>query len=188
MSSTPNKPVRVAILDLYEGVENQGMRCIRALLSEYSLQHHIPIEVQEFEVRISQQVPDLGFDIYISSGGPGSPLDSENSEWEKAYFGWLESVLAYNNNKNHFPGKQVLFICHSYQLASRHFGVAAVVKRRSTAFGIFPVHLLHEGREEPLFAGMADPFYAVDSRDYQVIQPNYQRLRQMGAKLLCIEK
>ena len=35
---------------------------------------------------------------------------------------------------------------------------------------------------------MRDPFYSVDSRDYQVIQPNHNRLRELGAKILCIEK
>jgi len=34
---------------------------------------------------------------------------------------------------------------------------------------------------------MRDPFYAVDSRDYQVITPNHKRLREMGAKILAIE-
>ena len=35
---------------------------------------------------------------------------------------------------------------------------------------------------------MKDPFYAVDSRDYQVIQPNHKRLREIGGRILCIEK
>ncbi|MBC7721655.1 MAG: GMP synthase, partial [Pedobacter sp.] len=35
---------------------------------------------------------------------------------------------------------------------------------------------------------LKDPFYAVDSRDYQVIAPNYQQLAKMGAKILSIEK
>jgi GMP synthase-like glutamine amidotransferase len=84
--------------------------------------------------------------------------------------------------------KHVFFICHSFQLACRHYKVANVTKRRSTAFGVFPVHMLHEARDEQVFAGLNDPFYGVDSRDYQVIQPNHNRLREMGARLLCIEK
>lgn len=35
---------------------------------------------------------------------------------------------------------------------------------------------------------MADPFYAVDSRDWQVIEPNHNKLREMGGNILCIEK
>jgi homoserine O-succinyltransferase/O-acetyltransferase len=48
--------------------------------------------------------------------------------------------------------------------------------------------MLPEGKKEPVFAGLSDPFYAVDSRDFQVVKPNLQRLRQLGAKILCIEK
>lgn len=181
------RTLKVAILDLYEGVENQGMRCIREILNQYAEINDIDLVRDEFEVRLTQNVPDLTYDIYISSGGPGSPLESEQ-EWEKKYFGWVGDVMKYNNNPANVIKKNVLFICHSFQLACRYFKVAEVIKRRSTAFGVFPVHLVHEAKQEPLFAGLNDPFYAVDSRDYQVIQPNYQRLRQLGAKLLCIEK
>ena len=182
------RSIRVAILDLYEGIENQGMRCIRAILNQYSESNHLELVWDEFEVRLQQQLPDLSYDIYISSGGPGSPLESEYSEWEAKYFQWLSDVELFNNKPSNIEKKYVLFICHSFQLACRHYEIAKVEKRRSTAFGVFPVHMLEQEKEEPIFAGLQDPFYAVDSRDYQVIQPNRQRLRQMGATILCIEK
>jgi hypothetical protein len=50
------------------------------------------------------------------------------------------------------------------------------------------MHMLHEGSDESVFEGLNDPFYAVDSRDYQVVQPHHNRLREMGGKILCIEK
>jgi GMP synthase-like glutamine amidotransferase len=182
------KTIRVAILDLYEGVANQGMRCIREILNQYGEANNLDLVWDEFEVRQEQQVPDLSYDIFISSGGPGSPLDSENSAWENAYFGWLKQVEQWNADDANQQKKYVFFICHSYQLACRHYGLAKVTKRKSTAFGVFPVHVLPEGRNEPVFAGLNDPFYSVDSRDYQVIQPNHNRMRQMGAHILCIEK
>lgn len=48
--------------------------------------------------------------------------------------------------------------------------------------------MLHSGKEERVFDGLKDPFYAVDSRDYQVIQPHHSLLNEMGASILCIEK
>jgi hypothetical protein len=48
--------------------------------------------------------------------------------------------------------------------------------------------MLEAGSEEPVFDGLRDPFYAVDSRDYQLIQPNHELLHKMGGKILCIEK
>ncbi len=44
------------------------------------------------------------------------------------------------------------------------------------------------GKTEPVFTEMPDPFYAVDSRDYQVVQPDQKRLKETGSKILCIEK
>jgi GMP synthase-like glutamine amidotransferase len=73
-------------------------------------------------------------------------------------------------------------------LACRYFGIGEVCPRKSTAFGIFPIHLLEEGHHEPVFEGLKDPFYSVDSRDFQVIQPNHARLRELGAHILAIEK
>ena len=174
------RKIRVAILDLYEGQPNQGMRCIRELLEEYGALHGLDLQYDEFEVRIEKKVPDLSYDIYISSGGPGSPLDSEGSEWEKVYWQWLHGVER--------AKKQVLFICHSFQLACRHYAIAHVTSRKSTAFGVFPIHLQAEGKKEPLFAGMNDPFFAVDSRSYQVIQPDLPKMAKMGAHVLAIEK
>jgi homoserine O-succinyltransferase/O-acetyltransferase len=178
--------VKVAILDLYDGVVNQGMRCIREILNQYADTQQIDISWDEFDVRQKKIVPGLEYDMYISSGGPGSPLDSEGSEWEAVYFNWLQQVE--NWNLTNPQKKYVFFICHSFQLACRHYQVANVCKRKSTAFGVFPVHLLGAGRHEMVFEGMKDPFYAVDSRDYQVIQPNKQRLHQLGAAVLAIEK
>jgi homoserine O-succinyltransferase/O-acetyltransferase len=182
------RPIRIAILDLYEGQPNQGMRCIRELLAGFAQSHNLQFHLDEFEVRLERQVPDLSYDIYISSGGPGSPLDSIDSAWEAAYFGWLQKIDDFNRNANPSARKQVLFICHSFQLICRHYNLAEVTNRRSTAFGVFPIHLLEGADKEPVFAGLQDPFYAVDSRSYQVIQPNPQRIAGMGASILAIEK
>ncbi|MEI9808735.1 MAG: hypothetical protein WDO16_13235 [Bacteroidota bacterium] len=48
--------------------------------------------------------------------------------------------------------------------------------------------MLDAGSHEPVFDGLRDPFYAVDSRDYQLVQPNLGVLKNMGASILCIEK
>jgi len=180
--------IRVAILDLYEGHANEGMRCIRALLRAFDNSNKAGIEWGEFDVRRKNEVPDMSYDIFISSGGPGDPLVSRYSDWERVYFTWLKNVERWNANPANSQKKFVFFICHSFQLACRHYNIGVVCKRRSTAFGIFPVHLLEAGFEEPVFNGLSDPFYAVDSRDYQVIQPNHNVMQKMGAKILCIEK
>ncbi|MGZ5189804.1 MAG: type 1 glutamine amidotransferase [Flavisolibacter sp.] len=180
--------MRIAILDLYEGQPNQGMRCIRQIINEWSEFHSIETSFDVFDVRKENQVPDLSYDVYISSGGPGSPLESEGSEWEKSYFNWLEQVESWNSETNKHNKKFVFFICHSFQLVCRHFNVGDITKRKSTAFGVFPVHVTMDGQNDPAFRGLRDPFYVVDSRDYQVTLSNWDRLKMAGATILCIEK
>ena len=181
--------IKIAVLDLNEGVKNEGMRCIRDILNRVQQTSNAGISWEEFEVRKSIQIPSLDFDIFISSGGPGSPLESKDAAWEIAYFNWLESINQWNNNPNKLQKKFVFLICHSFQLACRFFQIADVIKRKSTSFGVFPIHMLkYHGTVDPVFDGLQDPFYGVDSRDYQVVQPDKHKVHQMGGEILCIEK
>jgi GMP synthase-like glutamine amidotransferase len=188
MHAGKHSSIKIAILDLYAGEPNQGMRCIREILNQWGDVNGLDISYDEFDVRQQLAVPDTSYDIYISSGGPGSPLDSQGAEWEQHYFNWLQSIDTWNKQPGNLPKKHVFFICHSFQLACRYYHIATVCKRNSTAFGVFPVHMLREGKKEPVFDGLHDPFYSVDSRDYQVIKPDHTRLEAIGATILAIEK
>lgn len=182
-----NTTIKIAILDMNALQANQGMRCIREIVNTWSSFNHIEVLIDEFEVRIKQEIPDTSYDIYISSGGPGSPLESEGSQWEEKYFDWLTEIENWNNKSEH-PPKHVFFICHSFQLICRYYNIAKVCKRKSTSFGIFPVHFINNEVDEIIFKGLQNPFYAVDSRDYQVIEPNENKVKKLGATLLAIEK
>jgi len=180
--------LRIAILDLYEGQPNQGMRCIRQIINEWTEFHSIPATFTEFDVRQRSEVPDLSYDVYISTGGPGSPLESEGGPWETAYFDWLSAVENWNNDSNNHNKKFIFLICHSFQLVCRKYGIGLVSKRRKPAFGVFPVHVTFEGQHDPVLRGLRDPFYVVDSRDYQVTTPDFETINNIGSQILCIEK
>ncbi len=188
MDSIQRQPISIAVLDLYDGVANQGMRGIRETLQRFYKNQAIEISWDEFNVRQKNEIPDSSYDIFISSGGPGSPLETKDSNWEAGYFKWLHQVEQWNKEEKNTRKKHVFFICHSFQLACRYFKIGNLCKRKSTAFGIFHVHLLSNGKDEPVFNEMLDPFYAVDSRDYQVIEPDHQQIQSIGASILAIEK
>lgn len=177
---------RIAVLDMNAGHPNEGMRCIELLVGNFLSQKDIKGKYDVFEVRIKSEIPKLkDYDLFISSGGPGTPLEMGEA-WENAYFNFLDTVLLHNLSK---PDKKHLFlICHSFQLACLHWDVAKVTKRRSTSFGILPIHKTKSGENEVLFKNLADPFYAVDSRDYQVVGPKEWKLDTLDGKVLCIEK
>jgi GMP synthase-like glutamine amidotransferase len=184
--NTDKPEVRVAILDLYDGVANEGMRGFRDILDRYRVQHNLDLSYQIFDVRRKGQVPDTSFDVYISSGGPGSPLDSEGTEWEKKYFRLIDKLDAHN--KSDPQKKHVFFVCHSFQLMCRKYGLGDINLRRSPSFGILPVHLTEAGRNDGVFEGLTDPFYTVDSRSWQVVNPDMDRFKELGMEILALEK
>jgi GMP synthase-like glutamine amidotransferase len=180
--------IRIAILDLYEGHVNQGMRCLREIINQWGEYKHLEVEWDEFDVRLKAEVPDMSYDIYLSSGGPGSPLESEGSDWETVYFNWLAQVEKWNDDPLQSTKKFAFFICHSFQLVSRHYGIGEITKRKKTAFGVFPVHVLQVGQVDPVLKGLKDPFYVVDSRDWQLTDPNFEKIESLGFQILGIEK
>lgn len=176
-----NRKPRLAILDMNNQVPNQGLRCIRDIVSQFDAE----LDWEIYDVRGRNELPDLNYDIYISSGGPDSPL--QEGEWRKPYAQLIDGIVAHNNSDDHNK-KFVFFICYSFQLACFHFGLSKLSKRRSTSFGVFPVHKTKFGREDQVLDGLADPYYAVDSRDWQVVQPIIRNFRKKGAKILSLEK
>ena len=109
MDKTVKQQINIAILDLYEGVPNEGMRCIRDIVDTFINQHEKEIISTEFEIRKQYNIPTLDHDIYISSGGPGSPTESEGLTWDKSYMQWLSSIEKWNRDTHNERKKYVFF-------------------------------------------------------------------------------
>ncbi|MHA6727425.1 type 1 glutamine amidotransferase [Chryseobacterium sp. A301] len=180
------KPIRIALLDLNNQIPNQGIKNVVDLIQKFELSCSREIQVETFEVRVEKQLPRVeDFDIFLSSGGPGSPHPSGEA-WEAPYFQFLDEI--WNHNQNQKTKKFLFLICYSFQLAILHWELGTISKRHSYGFGIMPVHKTEKGDKEPLFAYLPDPFYAVDSRGYQFIEPNYPVLEARGVEILALEK
>ena len=177
-----NNSIKIAVLDMYDGQPNQGMRCIVDIINRFNQ----IVTFQIFDVRGKSEFPDIKkFDIYISSGGPGNPLEGDGN-WDVKYYAFIDELTKWNNENK--VKKHVLFICHSFQMACKHFGLAEITKRRDTSFGAMTIHKTKEGFDDPIFEGLADPFYAIDSRDYQVVQPKLSVFFFFLAKIISLEK
>ena len=51
-----------------------------------------------------------------------------------------------------------------------------------------PIHKTAEGEQDFLLKNLPEPFFAVDSRGYQFIEPNYETIAEMGMKIVALEK
>lgn len=180
------KNIRMALLDMNNNQVNQGFKNIKEISEAFqrSTEEHVSIET--FDVRHKNEFPEIGnFDIFISSGGPGDP-HREGLEWENRFAEFLNEIFEHNRSNNR--KKYLFLICHSFQLASIHWKLGTINRRKSYSFGIMPVHKTKEGGQEFLFENLPDPFYAVDSRAFQFIEPDYTRFEELGMKIAAIEK
>jgi len=174
--------IKVAVLDMYNGKANQGMRCIHDIVGRFA--DELSLEV--FDVRQHADVPNIeDFNLYISSGGPGNPLEGDGV-WDTKYYQLIDDIWVWN--KTNERKKYILFICHSYQMAVQHFGLAKVTRRKSTSFGVMTIHKTESGMTDPLFEGLDNPFWAIDSRDYQVVQPHQKKFKELDAEIIALEK
>lgn len=165
---------------------NQGMRNIKEISEAFRERADEDIEIQVFDVRFKNEIPNIDqFDIFISSGGPGNP-HPEGYEWEKPYADFLNGI--WEHNRNHEHKKFLFLICHSFQIASIHWKLGNICRRKSYSFGVMPIHKTEEGKKEYLFEKLPDPFYAVDSRAFQFIEPNEKRFEELGMKIMALEK
>jgi GMP synthase-like glutamine amidotransferase len=172
--------MKVALLDLYDKTPNLGIGSILDIIHHFS-----ELEVTVYDVRGACEIPSLDYDIYISSGGPGSPLEGDGV-WDRAYYFFLEKLWKHNltaENK-----KPAFFICHSFQMVCNFLSLGSVIKRRTKSLGIFPCELTVDGLEEPLFKDLTNPAYVADFREWQVIHPNLERMERLGCKILALEK
>ena len=176
------KSITIAILDMYNGEPNQGMRCIIDIVNRFASFVNFKI----FDVRGKAELPKIDqFDIYISTGGPGNPLEGDGN-WDVKFYAFIDEIVKWNNENP--IKKHVLFICHSFQMACKHFGLAEITKRNDTSYGVMRIHKTADGLADPLYEGLSDPFYAIDSRDYQVVQPKLSIFAKKGAKIISLEK
>ncbi|PQA91994.1 GMP synthase [Chryseobacterium shigense] len=180
------KDIRIALLDMNNNHINQGFRNIKEISEAFQQSSEENVIIETFDVRFKNEMPNIAdFDIFISSGGPGNP-HREGLEWEDRNAGFLDAVLEHNQYNE--DKKYLFLICHSFQLASIHWKLGNICKRRSYSFGVMPVHKTEEGEQEFLFKNLQDPFYAVDSRAYQFIEPDMDRFDELGMKIMAIEK
>jgi homoserine O-succinyltransferase len=176
----PGRKIKVAVIDLYNNKPNKEIDCIKDIISESDLEYGI------FETRYKNDIPDIDYDIFISSGGPGDPFDGEGTSWERKYFNLLDRINSLNSNSN--DGKKYLFfICHSFQLMARYYNFADVNRAPLKSFGLLPFDITEDGKADPLFKELQNPFFATDMREYQVVNPDMKKFHDLNAKILSVE-
>ena len=186
----PAMIVRVAILDMNNGARNIGIRNIRRIVDHFhhmvrSHNRQVDVQVDQFHVRDRNEIPDTSYHIYISSGGPGSPLDDDGKPCEQEYFSLIDNLLDHNTSRE---DKKFFFgICHSFQMMVKKFDIGDITQREVRKMGVVPLVKTTAGQTDDMLLGLADRFYGFDNRDWQVVNPDEKRLEQHGFQILSFE-
>ncbi len=178
--------IKVAIVDLYNNEVNEGIRCIKEIVADTNKTNSVKVSFDLFETRYKNEIPTLEYDIFISSGGPGSPFEDEGKPWEKKYFNLLDEIWN-NNQKRDAEKKHIFFICHSFQMMARHFKFADITEREYKSFGVLPILRTFVGEEDPLLKDLTNPYYAADFRRFQVVNQNKKIIKELDAEITSVE-
>lgn len=176
---------RLAILDMNNGFQNKGIPSLKSIAQRFS-----GLEVEVFDVRKKNQIPNLDFDIYLFSGGPGAPFKL-NQSWEERFYSLLDDLWSFNlETKSPNKKKFCFFICYSFQLICQYKKLGRVSQRRSSSIGTYPVHLTLQGKTDVILGNRNDEelLYVADFRDYQVTSIDEVFLANSDVAVLAYEK
>src|SRR5262249_14172079 len=143
-------------------------------------------ELHEVSPRDTNNPVPRDCDLYLSSGGPGSPFDGDGHPWSDDYGRFSDHVVESSTRGG--EGMQALFaICYSFEMVVRHFKLAHIGPRAERKLGVMPVYTTHEGQSHPLLAPFGDRLFAFEHRNWEAIDLDEAKLRSLGGKLLARE-
>jgi GMP synthase-like glutamine amidotransferase len=191
MSAKSEGTVRVGIIDMNAGHANEAIRCIGVLVDQFAARvvaqnPDLTVERVRVSPRDKGEVPPTDCDLYLSSGGPGSPFDGDGQQWVDDYGEFLDGIVDENVGLRN-RGRSLFCVCYSFEMAVRHFRIAEMAPRATRKFGVMPVYTTEEGLGHQLLSPFGDRLFAFEHRNWEAIGLDESSLRKHGGKLLARE-
>jgi len=185
------RPLRLCIVDMNNAHVNQAMRCLRGLAASFFAQAtarnpDLSCELVEVSPRDTGNPVPRDCDLYLSSGGPGSPFDGDGQPWLDDY-GRFSDHVAESAARGGAQRRGLLAICYSFEMVLRHFELARIGPRAERKFGVMPIYTTAEGQRHPLLAAFGDRLFAFEHRNWEAVELDEARLRALGGHLLARE-
>ena len=174
-----------------QGHANQAMRCFRGLVGGFfdRVQRTNPgvaCELVEVSPRDTNAPIPRDCDLYLGSGGPGSPFDGDDQPWFADFTRFVDEIV--ESSQGPAARERSLFgVCYTYEMLVRHFRVATMAMRDSRKFGVMPIYTTSAGQKHPLLAAFGDRLFAFEHRNWEAIDLDEARLRELGGALLAQE-
>jgi GMP synthase-like glutamine amidotransferase len=183
--------LRIALIDMNNGVENQAMRCLRSIATRFhehtkASNPQLEMEIVHVSPRDKGEAPPDDCHLYLSSGGPGSPYDGDGQQWTTDYYRFLDNIVDENIAKGE-AARGLFGVCYSYEMIVRHFKLATMAPRATRKFGVMPVYMTNKGRAHPLLQPFGDRLFAFEHRNWEAIDLDETQLAKLGGKVLALE-
>ena len=174
-------------LTMNNGVANEAIRCFRRILNAFvarvrAANPRLTVHLEHVQPRNLGELPSHQVDLFISSGGPGSPHDGWEQRWCTGYRHFLDWMMDAAVHRPDAPPAGFL-VCHSYELAVQHFGFARIRHRGDLKFAIFPAYLTDEGRQTPFLAPFDDRLFIWEHRHWQAVEMDRHMVSRVRAWL-----
>jgi GMP synthase-like glutamine amidotransferase len=173
------------------GVANQATRCFRRIFEGFT--HRVleanpglHITLQHVQPRNLGEQPSRDADLILSSGGPGAPSDGYEAPWCTGYRKFVDHVVE-STIKDAARSPALFVVCHSFEIAVQHFGVARMSRRETLKFGVFPAYMTPEGLDSALFKPFGDRLFTWEHRRWEALDLDARKLRDLGGRLLATE-
>lgn len=173
------------------GVANQSTRCFRRIYASFArsvraVNPGLEVTLDHLQPRNLCEIPDTRYDLVLSSGGPGAPLDGFDDAWGKGYRKFLDDV-GEANARDGAASTKLLLVCHSYELAVLHFGVAEMRRRETTKFGVMPAYITDRGQRLSWLSHFGYRLFTWEHRDWEAVDIDESKLRGLGGEVLAHE-
>lgn len=190
-TSQAGRPLRVCIVDMNNGHVNQAMRCLRGIVGNFFERVRadnpaLPCELVTVSPRDTGDEVPRDCDLYLSSGGPGSPFDGDGAAWVEDYSRFVDGVVE-SATRGGSERRALFAICYSFEMVVRHFRLAAINPRAERKFGVMPVYTTPEGMAHPLLQPFGDRLFAFEHRNWEAVDLDDRLLRSLGGKVLALE-
>lgn len=186
-----HRELSICLIDMNSGHVNQAMRCFRGIVTAFfdrvrQKNPNLMCRVAEVSPRDTNHAIPRDCDIYIGSGGPGSPFDGDAQPWFSDFSGFCDWMLEQARREDE-EQKSLFGVCYTYELLVRHFRVADMVTRDSRKFGVMPIYTTSYGQSHPLLGAFKDRLFAFEHRNWEAVNPDEKRMKELGGGLLAQE-
>jgi len=162
----PGLSFNICVLDMNAGHRNNSIRTLGGLLTRFLTQlraanPRLSCAYEVVSLREGASIP-RDATVYVSSGGPGSPLEVDTAPWGPQFRGLLETLCASPSD-----GPRLLGICYSFECIVHCLELGRVHRTEKPERGVHLMDVALQARH-PLVAPLAPRFPVFEVREWAV--------------------